>query len=56
MEAIEVKVYDNDTEDTLGPRVLEWEHKVFPKCIELYCDKRIRVDGRIAKIDGEVKL
>ncbi len=51
-----VKVYDNDTEDTLGPRVLEWEHKIFPKSIELYCDKRLHIDGRIVRIDGEVKL
>ncbi|MFX1339265.1 MAG: phosphoribosylglycinamide formyltransferase [Promethearchaeota archaeon] len=51
-----VKVHDNDTEDSLGPRVLEWEHKVFPKCIELYCDKRLHIDDRIVKIDGEVNL
>jgi phosphoribosylglycinamide formyltransferase-1 len=42
-----VPVYDTDTEKTLGPRVLEWEHKIFPKAIELYCDKRLHVDGRI---------
>ncbi len=51
-----VAVYDTDTEETLGTRVLEWEHKVFPKCIELYCDKRLHIEGRIVKIDGEVKL
>ncbi|TFG05954.1 MAG: phosphoribosylglycinamide formyltransferase [Promethearchaeota archaeon] len=51
-----VPVYDTDTEDTLGPRILEWEHKIFPKAIELYCDKRLHVDGRIVKIDGEVNL
>ena len=51
-----VPVYDNDTEDTLGPRILEWEHKIFPKAIELFCDKRLHIDGRIVRIDGEVKL
>jgi phosphoribosylglycinamide formyltransferase-1 len=51
-----VPVYDTDTKDTLGPRILEWEHKVFPKCIELFCDKRLHVDGRIVRIDGEVNL
>ena len=51
-----VKVYDTDTEDTLGPRVLEWEHKVFPKCIELYCDKRLHIDGRLVRIDGELEF
>ncbi|MFX1320073.1 MAG: phosphoribosylglycinamide formyltransferase [Promethearchaeota archaeon] len=51
-----VPVYDTDTEDTLGPRVLEWEHKIFPKAIELFCDKRLHVDGRIVRINGEINL
>ncbi len=51
-----VPVYDTDTEETLGKRVLEWEHKIFPKSIELFVDKKLRVDGRIVRIDGEVKL
>lgn len=51
-----VPVYYTDTEETLGPRVLEWEHKIFPKAIELYCDGRLHIDNRIVKIDGEVKL
>ena len=51
-----VKVYDTDTEETLGQRVLKWEHKIFPKAIELFCDNRLHVDGRIVRIDGEVKL
>ncbi|MHA2038538.1 MAG: phosphoribosylglycinamide formyltransferase [Promethearchaeota archaeon] len=51
-----VPVYDTDTKDTLGPRILEWEHKAFPKAIELYCDGRVHIEGRIARIDGEVKL
>ena len=51
-----VPVYDTDTKETLGPRILEWEHKIFPKCIELFCDNRLHVDGRIVRIDGDVKL
>ncbi|MFW9819443.1 MAG: phosphoribosylglycinamide formyltransferase [Candidatus Thorarchaeota archaeon] len=51
-----VPVYDTDTKDTLGPRILEWEHKVFPKAIELFCDGRLHIDGRIVRIDREVKL
>jgi len=51
-----VPVYDTDTEDTLGPRILEWEHKIFPKAIELYCDDRLHINGRIVRIDGKVKL
>jgi len=51
-----VPVYDTDTEATLGPRVLEWEHKIFPKAIELFCDKRLHVDGRLVMIDGDVNI
>ncbi len=51
-----VPVYDTDTEETLGTRVLEWEHKIFPKAIELFIDNRLRVDRRIVRIDGEVNL
>ena len=49
-----VPVFDTDTEETLGPRILEWEHKIFPKAIELFCDNRLHVDGRIVRIDGDV--
>ncbi len=51
-----VPVYDTDTEVTLGARVLEFEHKIFPKAIELFCDNRLHVDGRIVRVDGEVTL
>jgi phosphoribosylglycinamide formyltransferase-1 len=51
-----VPVYDTDTKDTLAPRILEWEHKAFPKAIELFCDGRLTIDGRIVRIQGEVKL
>ncbi len=51
-----VPVYDMDTKETLGPRILKWEHKAFPKAIELFCDKKLHIEGRIVKIDGEVKL
>ena len=51
-----VPVYDTDTKDTLGPRILEWEHKVFPKAIELFASGKLHIDGRIVRVDGEVKL
>ncbi|KKN48071.1 hypothetical protein LCGC14_0656620 [marine sediment metagenome] len=49
-----VPVYDTDTEETLGGRILEWEHKIFPKAIELFCDNRSHIDRRIVRIDGEI--
>ena len=54
------EIRNNDTvkrhEEGCSPRVLEWEHKIFPKAIELFVDNRLRVDRRIVRIDGEVKL
>ncbi|MHA1670400.1 MAG: phosphoribosylglycinamide formyltransferase [Promethearchaeota archaeon] len=49
-----VPVYATDTEKTLASRILEWEHKVFPKAIELFCDKRLHVENRIVHIEGEI--
>ncbi|TXT59463.1 MAG: Phosphoribosylglycinamide formyltransferase [Promethearchaeota archaeon] len=51
-----VPVYSTDTQDTLGVRILKWEHKAFPKAIELFCDGRLHVDGRIVRIDNEENL
>jgi len=51
-----VPVYNNDTEDTLGARILEWEHKIFSKAIQLFCDNKLHIDGRIVIIDGEFEL
>ncbi|MBD3193812.1 MAG: phosphoribosylglycinamide formyltransferase, partial [Candidatus Lokiarchaeota archaeon] len=48
-----VPVYAEDTEETLGKRIIVWEHKIFPKAIELYCDNRLQIKGRIVHIDGQ---
>ena len=40
-----------DTESTLGARVLEQEHKLYPQVIEWYCEGRLHVDGRHVRID-----
>jgi phosphoribosylglycinamide formyltransferase-1 len=49
-----VPVYDSDTKNSLASRILEWEHKIFPKAIELFCDNRLHIEGRIVRIDGEI--
>ena len=45
-----VPVYDDDTEETLGARVLEQEHIIYPQAIQLYCEGRLQVEGRHVKI------
>ena len=41
-----VPVLDGDTEETLGARVLEQEHLIYPRAIQLYCEGKLTVDGR----------
>lgn len=45
-----VEVRDDDTEDTLSARVLEKEHIIYPKAIQLYCEGRLKVEGRHVRI------
>lgn len=45
-----VPVLDDDTEETLGARVLEQEHIIYPKAIQLYCEGRLKVVGRHVRI------
>ena len=42
--AVEVK--DDDTEETLATRVLEQEHIIYPKAIQLYVEGRLKIIGR----------
>ena len=45
-----VPVLDEDTEDTLAARVLEQEHILYPRAIELYVNGCLQIDGRHVKI------
>ncbi len=42
--AVEVK--DDDTEETLSARVLEQEHIIYPRAIQLFVEGRLKIDGR----------
>ncbi|MBD3404519.1 MAG: phosphoribosylglycinamide formyltransferase [Candidatus Lokiarchaeota archaeon] len=48
-----VPVFDTDTRDTLAERILEKEHEILVETVQLLCEDRIRVTGRITKITGE---
>ena len=41
-----VKIKENDTETTLSKRILKEEHKIYPKAVELFARKKIKVSGR----------
>ena len=41
-----VPVLEDDTADTLAARVLTVEHRILPESVRLFCDGKLRVDGR----------
>ena len=50
-----VPVFPDDTEETLAARILEQEHRIYPRAIQLFSEERLRVDGRKVWVDGLVK-
>lgn len=47
-----VPVFPDDTEETLAARILEQEHRIYPRAIQLYSEGRLRVEGRKVWVDG----
>lgn len=45
-----VPVFENDTEDTVSQRILEQEHKIYPRAVKLFIEGKLKVDGRIVKV------
>jgi phosphoribosylglycinamide formyltransferase-1 len=41
-----VPVFPDDTAETLAARILEQEHKIYPRAIQLYAEGRLKVIGR----------
>ncbi|MBI5166674.1 MAG: phosphoribosylglycinamide formyltransferase [candidate division NC10 bacterium] len=41
-----VPVFDDDTEETLAARILNYEHQIYPRAIQLFAEGRLEVRGR----------
>jgi phosphoribosylglycinamide formyltransferase-1 len=41
-----VPVLDGDDEHTLAERILHVEHKLYPRAVGLFCEGRLRIEGR----------
>ena len=41
-----VPVQDGDTAETLSARILEQEHQIYPRAIQLIAENRLRIQGR----------
>lgn len=49
-----VPVLDDDDESSLARRILEQEHRIYPRAIQLYAEGRLRIEGRRVRIDQKV--
>jgi phosphoribosylglycinamide formyltransferase-1 len=47
-----VPILDGDTPDTLAARILEQEHKIYPRAVQLFTEGRLRVEGRRVFIEA----
>ena len=45
-----VPVLDGDTEETLAARILQQEHRCYPRAIALWAQGRVQIDGRSVRI------
>jgi phosphoribosylglycinamide formyltransferase-1 len=41
-----VPVIERDDEESLSARILEQEHELYPEAVRLFCEGRIKIDGR----------
>ena len=46
-----VPVLDRDTPDILAGRILEQEHKIYPRAVQLFAEGRLKVEGRLVLIE-----
>ena len=45
-----VAILEDDDEDTLHERIKSVEHELFPHCVKLLCQGRLRLDGRHVRV------
>jgi phosphoribosylglycinamide formyltransferase-1 len=45
-----VPVLADDDEDVLAGRILAEEHKCYPEAVRLFCEDRLRIEGRVVRI------
>jgi phosphoribosylglycinamide formyltransferase-1 len=47
-----VPILDSDTPEMLASRILEQEHRIYPRAIQLFAENRLRLEGRRVLIEG----
>ena len=41
-----VPLHDDDTEESLSARILEQEHRIYPRAVQLFFEQRLKLEGR----------
>jgi phosphoribosylglycinamide formyltransferase 1 len=47
-----VPILDEDAPDTLAARILEQEHKLYPRAVQLFAEGRLRIEGQRVFIEA----
>jgi len=47
-----VPVFPDDSEEQLAERILQQEHRIYPRAIQLYAEGRLHVVGRKVMVNG----
>ena len=50
IQQAKVKVYLEDTVESLSERILDEEHRIYPNAVRLFCEDALRVDGQMVRI------
>lgn len=50
-----VPIHETDTPETLAGRILEQEHQIYPRAVQLYAEGKLRVEGRRVAVAGSVQ-
>ena len=50
-----VPVFSDDTAETLAARILAQEHRIYPRAIQLYAERRLRMVGRRVVVEGALR-
>ena len=50
-----VPAFSDDDEASLGARILEMEHRIYPQALQWIAQGRVRVDGRQVRVDGAAR-
>ena len=45
-----VPIIEGDDEESLSERILEQEHELYPEAVRMFCEGRVKIDGRRVSI------